>query len=546
VTITMEGELNEALRASEKGMFRLFVFDKKPRPLTNLPPDSPFKLKIADPNMEVDSSPETEHSDVEEPERLDKDTEEPETSDKDTYELEDADKEMVETENIHLSEEEHDLLEEDTYEPETSDKDTEVPSTSNKDEGPKNAPKISTSVEAEETNDSCSLQDCEERFSETKESNIAVTEQIFGSDEVKDVLAAFDTNPEEMQQYVSGLKPIGSEIRGLFKRIYECSEVQTILDTFSLSSLDRLFGVGEEEKPQREKRPRRRSLFASKLSSSLISDGILGDTLFPREECTKIWEIENDGSEAWPENCRLVFVGGDEFSALTEIVVPPVCPGDETTVAVDIQAPSKPGSYQSKWKLVTPAGQSFGKTFRVSITVAQPVVETPPEVDSELASNEEIIFKGQTVKKSVEPEEEMEEGTRESVEEEVSGDNVDEVSGENVEEEGYAEEVPSTSQPQEEQSENQEEEIQQEEPESREEEESEQEEETESGEKETGEDEEEGEVDEEGVVGQYSELVGHLVAMGFTDSELNSALLAKRNGDITLVVGDLLNACLLD
>ncbi len=41
-----------------------------------------------------------------------------------------------------------------------------------------------------------------------------------------------------------------------------------------------------------------------------------GDALGAGERFVKIWRMRNDGTEAWPQHTRLVFVGGASLSAL--------------------------------------------------------------------------------------------------------------------------------------------------------------------------------------------------------------------------------------
>jgi len=83
----------------------------------------------------------------------------------------------------------------------------------------------------------------------------------------------------------------------------------------------------------------------------------------------KIWKLRNEGQLAWPEGTYLEFVGGDKLSSEEEVLVPPVNPGSEIDVAVDMNAPSKPGRYVSYWRLCTSDGSRFGQRVWVDVYV---------------------------------------------------------------------------------------------------------------------------------------------------------------------------------
>lgn len=75
------------------------------------------------------------------------------------------------------------------------------------------------------------------------------------------------------------------------------------------------------------------------------------------------WEVKNNGRTAWPTGCTLQFNGGDFISVFTSIPTTTLEPGCTMTLSTDFVTPSRPGSYQSKWRMMLPTGTYFGGGF---------------------------------------------------------------------------------------------------------------------------------------------------------------------------------------
>jgi len=103
------------------------------------------------------------------------------------------------------------------------------------------------------------------------------------------------------------------------------------------------------------------------VSDVSVEDGIY---LNPGQSFVKIWKMRNEGSAAWSEGTRLIFVGGDKLSSADAIRVPPIEPGAEIDIAVDMIAPSKPGRYVSYWRLATVDGVRFGQRVWTDVVVS--------------------------------------------------------------------------------------------------------------------------------------------------------------------------------
>lgn len=128
--------------------------------------------------------------------------------------------------------------------------------------------------------------------------------------------------------------------------------------------------------------PENARLLARFVADVTIQDGtqMESNTAF-----TKIWKLRNEGAQ-WPENTSLIFVGGDQMSKLDTIPVTALANGQEVDIAVDMNAPSKPGRYVGYWRLSHPDGSRFGQRVWVDICVVDPTntsnVQSPIPMDT--------------------------------------------------------------------------------------------------------------------------------------------------------------------
>lgn len=119
-------------------------------------------------------------------------------------------------------------------------------------------------------------------------------------------------------------------------------------------------------------------------AGSPIDVTIPDDTVMqPGEAFTKIWKLVNAGSCAWTKDYTAVFFYGELMGALEAVPLGEyVQPGQTVEIAVEMVAPSQPGSYQSNWKLRNPGGVFFGigpngdAPYWVRIQVVEPTAGT--------------------------------------------------------------------------------------------------------------------------------------------------------------------------
>ncbi|MEW6568511.1 MAG: NBR1-Ig-like domain-containing protein [Chloroflexota bacterium] len=129
--------------------------------------------------------------------------------------------------------------------------------------------------------------------------------------------------------------------------------------------------------------------------ATLIDDVTIRDNtpLAVGEMFVKIWRLQNSGTCTWTTAYALVFFGGDHMQAPDSVpLAGTVPPGSIIDLAVDMTAPSAPGTYQGFWRLRNAAGSLFGlgaagdQSFWVKIVVRPPLTPTVSPAPSATAS----------------------------------------------------------------------------------------------------------------------------------------------------------------
>jgi polar amino acid transport system substrate-binding protein len=102
----------------------------------------------------------------------------------------------------------------------------------------------------------------------------------------------------------------------------------------------------------------------------------------PGQPFTKRWRVQNTGSCTWDSTYTFGYVQGNtQYSQMggqrvkVSKIVPP---GAMYDVAVNLVAPTVPGTYQGWWQFRNDLGQNFGERVYVGITVPSPATPTPP------------------------------------------------------------------------------------------------------------------------------------------------------------------------
>jgi hypothetical protein len=102
------------------------------------------------------------------------------------------------------------------------------------------------------------------------------------------------------------------------------------------------------------------------------------------QEFTKIWRLVNVGTCIWTTEYAAVWFSGEQLSANDSIALSEnIGPNQSVDIAVEMSAPSEPGTYQSNWKLRNANDELFGigpngeSPFWVRIIVIEGATSTP-------------------------------------------------------------------------------------------------------------------------------------------------------------------------
>jgi hypothetical protein len=98
-------------------------------------------------------------------------------------------------------------------------------------------------------------------------------------------------------------------------------------------------------------------------AASFISDVTYpdGSIVASGSDFTKIWRVQNTGTCTWMPSYALVFVGGERFDSPNAVSVPgTVYPGQMVDLAVNLESPTRSGSYVGYWKLRNSSGALYG------------------------------------------------------------------------------------------------------------------------------------------------------------------------------------------
>ncbi|MCO5597062.1 hypothetical protein L7F22_051136 [Adiantum nelumboides] len=124
---------------------------------------------------------------------------------------------------------------------------------------------------------------------------------------------------------------------------------------------------------------------------------------------TKVWRLRNSGALPWPQDTKLVHVGGIMLGSIGFATLKLPEGGlpfkSELDVSVELKAPERTGQYVASWRLRAPSGQMFGHSVWVLIE-AVPVCNKS-QTDKELKDylSEEAKTGGSFVIRGIEVEE---------------------------------------------------------------------------------------------------------------------------------------------
>ena len=83
----------------------------------------------------------------------------------------------------------------------------------------------------------------------------------------------------------------------------------------------------------------------------------------------KTWRMKNEGTDQWPEGCKLVFISHKKqnIALVDELPVKALMPGEEIDLSLEMIAPDYPGKYVGYWRMQDHRGKKFGQRIWISI-----------------------------------------------------------------------------------------------------------------------------------------------------------------------------------
>jgi hypothetical protein len=98
-----------------------------------------------------------------------------------------------------------------------------------------------------------------------------------------------------------------------------------------------------------------------------------GTKLEQGQVLVKTWSVQNNGTESWPENAKLIFLRGDRelLGETEEFSVVAAKPSQTVEVSVPITTPVKAGSYSAYFQLANVDRAVFGPRLSLEVTVTR-------------------------------------------------------------------------------------------------------------------------------------------------------------------------------
>jgi len=153
-------------------------------------------------------------------------------------------------------------------------------------------------------------------------------------------------------------------------------------------------GDSVQQVPRQKEKQKQKQRHREIPSAKFVQDVTLPDAsvLKPNKAYFKIWKVKNNGNSPWPQNSRLVCVGGDLLgTSLRGIEAVALEQGLTTELSLPIITPSVPGRYVSYWRLITDRQERFGDRLWIDVVVSDQDSETSlPSNEKQEGENVEI------------------------------------------------------------------------------------------------------------------------------------------------------------
>jgi len=111
----------------------------------------------------------------------------------------------------------------------------------------------------------------------------------------------------------------------------------------------------------------------------------------PGQSFIKTWRLRNIGATVWPNNLKLKFTGGTNFSHGECASLPPLSPNEVTDVTITMISPATDGQYEGQWRVVTLAGVLCGAMLKVQVNVDSSGMNSLTEQMSSLGQPQQFV-----------------------------------------------------------------------------------------------------------------------------------------------------------
>jgi len=132
------------------------------------------------------------------------------------------------------------------------------------------------------------------------------------------------------------------------------------------------------------------------LNAAFVADVTIPDntSIAPGSAFVKTWRVKNSGTCDWGDGFQLVFASGEQMGGPASVPLSPVAVGATTDVAVNLVAPSEPGTHNGAWRISAKDGTIFGSNLTVVIVVPAPTnTPEPPTLTPSPTPKTGIILK---------------------------------------------------------------------------------------------------------------------------------------------------------
>ncbi len=93
----------------------------------------------------------------------------------------------------------------------------------------------------------------------------------------------------------------------------------------------------------------------------------------------KTWRVKNTGTCTWSGDYQVVFDSGQAMNGFAPVSLSPTSPGNMVDISINLVAPTEPGNYTGRWRLVSSNAVPFsGLTVMIIVAASTPTVTLTP------------------------------------------------------------------------------------------------------------------------------------------------------------------------